>query len=969
MRQLKYLFTAALMLFAVTACDEGEGVTETPPPLNGTVSGVVTAEGEPIIGASVTISGGGVQQVGASDGTGSFSFTGLDAGTYTVSVGAVEGVTFATTSQSVTLSQTSSSASVAFNGEFVRTASIQGTVTIAGAPAANIQVTLSGDDSRAGATDASGNYAFTGLRAGTYTVTITPPAGVTFDITSRSVTIGTGDAEVVSFAGDRPLTATVAIKSVTQAVTNAPVNPANVNGQIDVTVLLNDPQNQVTQIQVLVDGEPCGGCTQTFGVAGEGASPEEAPSGEYVFSINTADFDAQTGEASYTNKDTDITVEASTAGGDATASGVTLTFNNANTWHLLSAGAPNGPIADANGNPYTGNGDYVAEAALVFYSGGAELQSASGALQPFAAADDVSCDGNTCTFTWDDSVDGATVMDNALRLTATLVGGGSVITTVIPNTANNGTGVWIDNGVPTGLELWLANQGNASDCCAANWVGPDYPLEDGYDPNSTAADAGIGLGDVTFHVGPAGDTNAEIAATAAVDDVSGMAETSTTNTLSLVAQQCDLLDNCATVRLSSNGALNTLTTIGIDATAPTNAFSTGAGTTLADMAIANAATALPAPGSWQVVPTDAGTVAASGFNAGTSHFVRVYRNFSTDTDGDGVGTGTNCFVGVETTADVCEFATVGSFVQAAPAPSTVDIGYWTFESLVRDQAGNRSAVVMRSILNDGTLPTVSNVAIPSSLVGGAPTTFSATVSDNLDLGSVAPSLLFGAPFSSYWQFKMATSLGTSFDATFVTSVTDHPETFNFVRSIERFGTAAAPNTPAADIARALAERIRFIVTDAAGNQSAAENIFSAGSVTGGTWTGFASTTMTTYDIATNLPQICNGLTTTACPVANDPTSSTITITATGPSTTFSNPYTSMWIFRDDTMGTVAVMGQATFVGVTPGPGAGEQTFSWTYTFDGAGRAPAMYELIGVGFNGSGDVNITGTLVQDVVNGS
>ena len=51
-------------------------------------------------------------------------------------------------------------------------------------------------------TNAGGEYFATGLRAGSYTVTITPPTGVTFTTTAASVTVATGEAKTAQFPGE-----------------------------------------------------------------------------------------------------------------------------------------------------------------------------------------------------------------------------------------------------------------------------------------------------------------------------------------------------------------------------------------------------------------------------------------------------------------------------------------------------------------------------------------------------------------------------------------------------------------------------------------------------------------------------------------------------------------------------------------------------------------------------------------------
>ena len=81
------------------------------------------------------------------------------------------------------------------------TYSISGTVTESGGgPLAGVTMTLSGDASGTTTTDASGNYSFTGLPNGNYTVTPSM-SGYSFTPASRDVTISGADVAGVDFEG------------------------------------------------------------------------------------------------------------------------------------------------------------------------------------------------------------------------------------------------------------------------------------------------------------------------------------------------------------------------------------------------------------------------------------------------------------------------------------------------------------------------------------------------------------------------------------------------------------------------------------------------------------------------------------------------------------------------------------------------------------------------------------------------
>jgi hypothetical protein len=201
MKQFKYLFTAAMMAFAVTACDEGSGGTA---PVTGTITGAVTVEGAGQGGVTVTLTGGtaSVPQTTTTDGSGNYNFPNVPEGTYVVSITPPDGTTFGTTAQGVTISPTSTGATASFAGEFIRTSAISGSVAAGGVGLEGVGVALTGGETRSTSTGANGAYSFSGLRAGAYTVTITPPSDVEFTVTSQNVQLGSGDAQVVNFIGE-----------------------------------------------------------------------------------------------------------------------------------------------------------------------------------------------------------------------------------------------------------------------------------------------------------------------------------------------------------------------------------------------------------------------------------------------------------------------------------------------------------------------------------------------------------------------------------------------------------------------------------------------------------------------------------------------------------------------------------------------------------------------------------------------
>jgi hypothetical protein len=154
--------------------------------LSGTISGGS--------GATVNLSGTSTATTMA-DGSGNYTFVGLANGPYNVTP-VKTGSTFTPRSQNVTINAANLS-SVNFTTLSVLTWILSGTIT---GHSVGATVTLSGPSNAATTADAFGNYVFTGLANGIYTVT---PGGpdLVFTPPSQSVTIDGANMPGVNFAG------------------------------------------------------------------------------------------------------------------------------------------------------------------------------------------------------------------------------------------------------------------------------------------------------------------------------------------------------------------------------------------------------------------------------------------------------------------------------------------------------------------------------------------------------------------------------------------------------------------------------------------------------------------------------------------------------------------------------------------------------------------------------------------------
>ena len=206
---------ATLLAVTFTACDEGTPPPVEPPPPPtpvGTISGTVTIEGTAASGITATLSSGATTTTGSG---GSFAFSGVEAGTYTVTIsGFPEDATFAQVTQSATIATDGQNVQLNFAGEYIRSSAVVGNVVAADAMMSGgdgqpetlvgVTVTLGGEHAMGETMETAedGGFMFTGLRAGTYTVTISDfPEDVSFETVSLEIEVGVGEVGNADFTG------------------------------------------------------------------------------------------------------------------------------------------------------------------------------------------------------------------------------------------------------------------------------------------------------------------------------------------------------------------------------------------------------------------------------------------------------------------------------------------------------------------------------------------------------------------------------------------------------------------------------------------------------------------------------------------------------------------------------------------------------------------------------------------------
>ncbi len=177
------------------------------------IEGVVEAEGEPLAGVAVEISGTGEHRA-ATDSDGMYAFADLLPGGYTVTISGYDADRVSFSEESMDVEAAANAVVKAdFSGTFLRGASISGHVLADGQPVQGAVVELDGpEDAASTRTDADGMYVFSGLLPGTWTVSISgyDAESYEFAATSREVTLDPGERGTVDFQGSMLRTAAIA---------------------------------------------------------------------------------------------------------------------------------------------------------------------------------------------------------------------------------------------------------------------------------------------------------------------------------------------------------------------------------------------------------------------------------------------------------------------------------------------------------------------------------------------------------------------------------------------------------------------------------------------------------------------------------------------------------------------------------------------------------------------------------------
>ena len=229
--------------------------TATALPSTWSIFGTVTSGS----GATITLSGAAAKTTTA-DAVGAYTFAGLANGAYTVSA-SKPGFSITPASQAVTINGASVSG-VLFSA-LANTWTISGSIT----SGAGATVSLGGANSKTATADASGNYSFTGLANGSYTVAPWKTS-MAYTPTARSVTVSGADQTAINFSGASQSGTTptpdVTIWSDKSRLSSSLVSPAFSTQQGNELLLAYISTNNATTGVETVSGVSGGGLVWTL---------------------------------------------------------------------------------------------------------------------------------------------------------------------------------------------------------------------------------------------------------------------------------------------------------------------------------------------------------------------------------------------------------------------------------------------------------------------------------------------------------------------------------------------------------------------------------------------------------------------------------------------------------------------------------------------------------------------------------
>jgi carboxypeptidase family protein len=351
----------------LVSCDSGELVPPKVQDMFGIVTGQILVDGEGLAGLNVSISTDPAR-ITQSDANGSFSFTDVEVGAYTVTISGQDAeISFTTQSAPVTVVGRQT-ATVSFTGTIIRTASITGTVTLDGAGEAGRQVSISGVESASTETSGGGQYSFTGLRKGSYTVALGGVDNtVRFESTTQTVVVGIGEAGTADFTGIREVFATGRINFIEDVTSGARLGFNTIAGNVEVLVTVDGGTRTLSMLRVRFRGNLVGELDLSASAA---AVAPNASFANFRIPFNTTVFDPDTGAPTIANGDGVLSLEIETTEDgafEADMEDITIT-NRDQIGGILFVTGDTDPGVVAQGKTWWGNKDLDFRVVPVLYS-------------------------------------------------------------------------------------------------------------------------------------------------------------------------------------------------------------------------------------------------------------------------------------------------------------------------------------------------------------------------------------------------------------------------------------------------------------------------------------------------------------------------------------------------------------------------------------------------------------------------
>src|SRR5688572_9156383 len=819
------------------------------------------------------------------------------------------------------------------------------------------------------------------------TASVNPTTGLVTGVASGSVAITACSTVATGVCGQATVTvaattpAVISIKSITTGATNVPVNINNVAGQIEVTMNLDSGTQTVSSVDVLIDGAVA--CSQGFSsiqlataraqaalVAGD--NPNAALVVEIVCSINTAEFNTTTGIAKFLNGAHQVSARVNLVGSAPVATPSTqLVFNNASGF-VVTLTTNNGTDPGAAIDPRTGlqwlGGSVTLNFLGVSYVSGATISNISFPLFGKTVAAALTAGAGSVTYSegtaWSATNTGigtymSPITGEPLPIGTAVLSNGQPLN--VPNAILNAsssppgnttipalTTIRVDNLAPgaTALNPLAAPQLAISQpLMTAVWVNATTSFAAGNAalgvPSLATLNAGGGLVptvDVEEGVdaitvqffatalGAALPSGCSTTGLTAITTGSQLAETTVSLSFRVRIIIKDALGNITCFSLAPGGVVGAQ--FGADFTAPTG--------TVTGPAAGPPGLNVP-PGNFVVTASDN----ASGFDPAGGLLVLMTRLEADGSLDCEIGTGTGC---VNPQVRPLTFdATDGTNLQ----------GYYTTTITLVDQAGNTTVLVSARLYElDTTLPAFSGgISLPSLIAGAATNTFTATVTDNLDLNTIFgdvtyPTAVLRYPSQSIGAWGPPLEQGP-------TAV--NYAVANWVRCINAAGDFATTTNQPSVITLTVSDQALNVFSQASGAFGVnAQACAAVGAVTINSFIQNAPSYgagLTQVDISGN---------------AVAPSSNSVTLTAVAdvPLNSAVDPFARVDFFYDNGAGVLIKIGTGTAVLAQT---VTNRTYTYTFVWDPDAAVPVgAVNVVALGVDAQGDAVLTNVVVVNTV---